>query len=493
MKRIKKIIEILLIFVTLQMTIQISQSNASFFQDVIRLFTNSIQVKDASDNYTLDSIKKYYYNQLNNDIARRTYDALSASTSDTITINLEDLNLNTTETGDNLRNWFENNCSKYLNDGIQAYTEDSGNYWWQTKQHKWQGSFKNSTINSNSSILKEVTLTIKDNTDVKYNNQAAFNNKLTEACNNISGNTVYEKVVAINKYICDNVAYGYIEDSNMYRTAYGALVENKALSEGYAQLFNLMCRKCGIISICVYGTTTNEQGTSAKAAWNYVYEPNKKEWYAVDCAWNEEVNDFLMVGSDTIVNGMESLRNFGYNHTPSGYKAYDNQTFSPTVPTLAKERYTDDTIPDEPNVPDVPDTPEKPNNILSSSVYQIENSTIKNIQPNTSYEDFIKNITCDREYTIKEENTVITGTNKIKTGQILTVEDKNYILVITGDTNGDGEADIKDILQINKHRLNKAKLTNEYLTAGDVNEDGEVDIKDILQINKYRLGKISNL
>ena len=51
----------------------------------------------------------------------------------------------------------------------------------------------------------------------------------------------------------------------------------------------------------------------------------------------------------------------------------------------------------------------------------------------------------------------------------------------------------EDILSINKHRLNKAQLTNEYLEAGDVNKDGKVDIKDLLQINKFRLGKIDTL
>ena len=68
-----------------------------------------------------------------------------------------------------------------------------------------------------------------------------------------------------------------------------------------------------------------------------------------------------------------------------------------------------------------------------------------------------------------------------------------YTIAINGDTNGDGESDIKDLLAVNKHRLGKALLKNEYETAGDVNKDGKVDIKDLLQINKFRLGKIKNL
>ena len=130
---------------------------------------------------------------------------------------------------------------------------------------------------------------------------------------------------------------------------------------------------------------------------------------------------------------------------------------------------------------------------IEINTYTIENNIIKDIQPSTSYTDFIKNITSNKEIVVKEGNKTVTGTNKIKTGQVLTAGEKKYMLVVTGDTNGDGQADIKDILQINKHRLNKARLTNEYFTAGDVNKDGKVDIKDILQLNKYRLGKISQL
>ena len=68
-----------------------------------------------------------------------------------------------------------------------------------------------------------------------------------------------------------------------------------------------------------------------------------------------------------------------------------------------------------------------------------------------------------------------------------------YTIIVKGDCNGDGVADFKDILLINKHRLNKSKLTGAYLEAGDINLDKKVDFKDILQVNKYRLGKISEL
>ena len=98
---------------------------------------------------------------------------------------------------------------------------------------------------------------------------------------------------------------------------------------------------------------------------------------------------------------------------------------------------------------------------------------------------------------IDKTGTEIQSGENVTTGSKIQMEVNGetveYKIVVKGDTTGDGKADIKDILAINKHRLNKAKLKNEYLQAGDINKDGESDIKDILQINKYRLGKITKL
>ena len=72
-------------------------------------------------------------------------------------------------------------------------------------------------------------------------------------------------------------------------------------------------------------------------------------------------------------------------------------------------------------------------------------------------------------------------------------QSNEFTTIVKGDANGDGEADLKDILKINKHRLKKSLLTSEYLLAGDVNKDNEVNLKDILRINKFRLKKIDIL
>ena len=152
--------------------------------------------------------------------------------------------------------------------------------------------------------------------------------------------------------------------------------------------------------------------------------------------------------------------------------------------------------PDEPVDPDKPVDPEEPVKPegITSKKYKIEDKYISKISPLTTVAVFKQNVetkqeivVTDKSGNILKENDFIGTNTKIKVGSL------EYTLIVIGDTNGDTKADLQDILQINKHRLNKTNLKGTSLIAADVNQDGKVDLKDILQINKYRLGKIDNL
>lgn len=400
---------------------------------------------------------KYYYKQLNNDISMNAYNILESQVNNKVKVDLNNYECDISqETEEMVVEIFEKDILPYVLDGYEAYIMDSGEHYWWTSDLKI-GNIEVVILNGKVTF-KNVEISSQMEEWSEYN---SFITKLKETSRELSGNSVYEIVRAINYYICNNIQYTSIDGTDVEQTAYGALMKNKAVCEGQAQLFNLMCREKGIISLNVYGFT-NENNTSTAHAWNYVYEPSKEQWYAVDVTWNNYYKDslYLMIGSNTTTNGIQ----FGTNHI-AGFKQYTVQTYTPVTPVLAAERYIE------------PIT--------------IDGNYIKNIQPNTKYEDFVKEFSNDIVFTVKEGNNIVTGTATIKTGQTFTAGENTYILVVSGDINGDGQADIKDILQINKHRLNKIQLTNEYLRAGDVNKDGIVDIKDILQINKYRLGKIS--
>ena len=84
----------------------------------------------------------------------------------------------------------------------------------------------------------------------------------------------------------------------------------------------------------------------------------------------------------------------------------------------------------------------------------------------------------------------LTESGKLKTGSKIMLDgEEKYIVVVKGDTNGDGIADIKDMIRINNYRL-YGTITNFegiYQDAADVNKDGSIDIKDMIRINNYRL------
>lgn len=160
--------------------------------------------------------------------------------------------------------------------------------------------------------------------------------------------------------------------------------------------------------------------------------------------------------------------------------------------TFTIENKEEPEIPDTPDVPDIPTIQEK----LESDYYIIDNDNkkITDIKPSTKLNIFKSQITTTSEYSIKDRNgNVLSDNNIISTGCIISTSLGDYKLAVKGDVNGDGNSDIRDILSINKHRLGKSTLKDEYLVAGDVNKDKKVDIRDILQINKYRLGKIDSL
>lgn len=134
---------------------------------------------------------------------------------------------------------------------------------------------------------------------------------------------------------------------------------------------------------------------------------------------------------------------------------------------------------------------------IESSKYEIDdyNLIISNISPKTSVEELKNNITTNKteiEIYDQNENKIDTATETIGTGMSLYIDGISYELSVSGDVNGDGQANIKDILRVNRHRLNRITLQDVYYTAADVNNDGNVNIKDILRINRYRLGRIDS-
>ena len=98
----------------------------------------------------------------------------------------------------------------------------------------------------------------------------------------------YQKEKKIHDYLVRHVAYGYPEgrefDDSMGYHAYGALVQGKAVCNGYAQAMKLLCDLAGVECSLITGRADGENH-----AWNLVCLDD--EWYHVDVTWDDPEPD----------------------------------------------------------------------------------------------------------------------------------------------------------------------------------------------------------
>lgn len=136
----------------------------------------------------------------------------------------------------------------------------------------------------------------------------------------------------------------------------------------------------------------------------------------------------------------------------------------------------------EPN----PETPTD-TEVFKSDTYKIEDGYIKNITHDTTKEKLLANINTNLNVNIYEKDgTEITNnTDLIKTGAKLKLSNnKEYILIIKGDTNCDGKITLTDLSKLLLHyNGNKGfELKDEAEKAGDMNLDGKVSLVDVSQL-----------
>lgn len=99
----------------------------------------------------------------------------------------------------------------------------------------------------------------------------------------------YSRIEFIHDEIAKNAEYFPENDPEAYvgftHYAYGALVEGRAVCQGYSAAFSYVCRLSDIQCITVYGTSRGESHS-----WNKVLCDGK--WYNVDLTWDDPVSNF---------------------------------------------------------------------------------------------------------------------------------------------------------------------------------------------------------
>ena len=137
--------------------------------------------------------------------------------------------------------------------------------------------------------------------------------------------------------------------------------------------------------------------------------------------------------------------------------------------------------------------------IVEKLPVKINNETMYAISPETQVNSLVQNIlkaSPETQVTVyNASGNAINSTSLIVTGGSIKIiapsgETKTYTTIVTGDTNGDGEATILDLLRIQKHILKSSILTGNNLLGADTNGDNQITILDLLRVQKHILKSI---
>lgn len=135
--------------------------------------------------------------------------------------------------------------------------------------------------------------------------KSQYNAKVNELTSGLSGKSDYEKSMIIHDRLIDTVTY---TSTNNDQNAYGALVEGKAVCNGYARAYQHLMNTVGVPTWFVRGTSINPTtGTSIGHAWNIVKLDGK--WYYTDVTWDDQGKDtfyeYLNITTSKMTEGHE--------------------------------------------------------------------------------------------------------------------------------------------------------------------------------------------
>lgn len=140
-----------------------------------------------------------------------------------------------------------------------------------------------------------------DNNDVEA--RALMKRVASQICS--PGDSDYEKVRKLNKYVCDNAKYDY---DNASDSLTDFVFKNKAVCSGYAEALAYLLDCVNVKNFKVTAFVYTSDNSGSLHIWNTVYIDGK--WLHVDPTWNDATRDeenpngkyFLSTGDEISVN-----------------------------------------------------------------------------------------------------------------------------------------------------------------------------------------------
>lgn len=265
---------------------------------------------------------RYYYEQLN-ETEKQIYDEILEKVTiqnREITIKWpEKIEFETVTRQDLELEEKKQQCSEEVKQRIQnvldALIQDEPQFFWMdigTTTEKW--SFQGTGIIGNIVwTMKPVEVSIGTN---YTSGQVQELNRRVEGID-IPGETRQQKLDVMHRYLCELIEYD--ETAPYAHEPYGALIEGRAVCEGYARSLKWLCDREEIPCVLVIGDAIDTNGNTGGHMWNYVQMENGA-WYAIDATWDDQMEvleEYFLVGSETKDSYFGGMT-FAQSHIPSG-------------------------------------------------------------------------------------------------------------------------------------------------------------------------------
>ncbi|ADL51934.1 transglutaminase domain-containing protein [Clostridium cellulovorans] len=300
-----------------------------------------------------------------------------------------------------------------------------------------------------------------------------------------------QKEYVIHDYLIENCTYDSQSVSSgnvplISHTSYAALINGKAVCDGYSKAASLLFEKCGIESGIIESAPMNHAWNIVKIEGVYYHldvtwddpvpESNKNRYAYFNCSDNEMNKDHSWVPVDSIAapsNKFSFLRSYSYiarTEDTLNYKVGNSLTYTNLYGANSTNELlsfvTNDFVGDRKNI------------------YYINGSDVDGRTANCVMKyNVVKNT---NDILFKTSGT-ITDIYKNDSGIVVKYTENNILLTtvlstkLDEDINRDGIIDIKDLATI-ASKYNVSLKDTSYKSLIDFNRDGLIDIFDIVKI-----------
>lgn len=150
----------------------------------------------------------------------------------------------------------------------------------------FKGSAKTERVKLSTGVVIRYRLSYYDSADQERELDAKVKQIIGSL--DLEGKSDYEKLVAIHDYICDNVEYDSGGGSDLRRTAYDALVNGRAVCQGYSNALYRLLLEAGVDNRIIFGKGVEDSGITMAHTWNIVDLYGK--YYYVDATWDDSTD-----------------------------------------------------------------------------------------------------------------------------------------------------------------------------------------------------------